>query len=223
MRTVELLCLANSRKLNGRCISGLTNDGTWIRPVHPDGEGTLYWQNYRLDDGTEPALLDVIGIELERARPLPHQPENWVIAPRPWRRLRSASGGNVQRFLCGQRSLTPQILGSVGDRMPQPAGSDSAVAASLTVVEPQHLRWRVVINARGRRQTRARFTVSGQKYDLAVTDPVVEARLGSVEVGDHSLGAAGYAARAHLLLTISLGEPLDGVCYKVVAGVVELG
>jgi hypothetical protein len=48
--TVEIVCLANSRKAGGRCIAGVRTDtGAWVRPVSSGREGTL-----------RPALLDTI-------------------------------------------------------------------------------------------------------------------------------------------------------------------
>jgi hypothetical protein len=49
MPTVEIICLANSRKHSGRCVAGLRTDGQgWIRPVGPSDNGTLFPWHYTL-------------------------------------------------------------------------------------------------------------------------------------------------------------------------------
>jgi hypothetical protein len=58
MAQVDLICLANSRKLGGRCIAGLRLDGSgWVRPVGEAPDGTLYPADFMLRDGTESKLL----------------------------------------------------------------------------------------------------------------------------------------------------------------------
>src|ERR1700674_1986707 len=86
MPLVDLICLANSNKMGGRCIAGLRTDGKgWVRPVAPDPDhGQLFLRNFKLDDETEPRALDIIRVDLARAAPAPGQPENWIIGVAPW-------------------------------------------------------------------------------------------------------------------------------------------
>jgi len=58
-------------------VAGLRTDGGgWIRPVSPTAEGTLSKEHYTLADGTEAGILDVIEVDVSKARPESHQPEN---------------------------------------------------------------------------------------------------------------------------------------------------
>src|SRR5712691_633065 len=139
MPLVDILCLANSNKEGGRCIAGLRTDGGgWVRPVAPDTpEGQLYFRHYKLDDGSEPAVLDVVGVDLAAPRPEPGQPENWVIGKQPWvlrerpaaAHLRSVFRNAIERgsLLFGSKARTVEGAATVG--------------ASLSLVAPAMTRW----------------------------------------------------------------------------------
>jgi len=79
----RIICLANSRKMSGRCIAGLEFEesqvGDWIRPVssRPDGELTIF--DWPMEDGTEPGLLDILRIPMIEPRPNGCQTENHLI------------------------------------------------------------------------------------------------------------------------------------------------
>ena len=61
-KTVDLLCLANSRKDGGRCIAGVRlDDGGWLRPVGSGAHGALVPRDYLLPVGGEPRVLDIFG------------------------------------------------------------------------------------------------------------------------------------------------------------------
>jgi hypothetical protein len=81
-----LVCLANSRKLSGRCVAGIVygGQGVWIRPVsaRPDGEVSEREQQYK--DGSYPRVLDIVSVPLLRHQPDSFQSENWLLDP--WQR-----------------------------------------------------------------------------------------------------------------------------------------
>ena len=85
MPAVEMLCLANSWKHGGRCVAGILDDGSWIRPVSAAGDGGLEASVCRLDSGRAVDALDVVEIALAEPSPLPHQPENWTVADETWK------------------------------------------------------------------------------------------------------------------------------------------
>jgi putative nucleic acid modification protein with dual OB domain len=80
-----IICLANSRKLSGRCVAGKmvsTNKfGEWIRPVssRPEKELSAFDRHYEGTAQLEPALLDIIEIDFLGKDPHPYQPENHLI------------------------------------------------------------------------------------------------------------------------------------------------
>ncbi len=83
--TKRIVCLANSRKLQGRCIAGLELlQGKvlgWIRPVsdRENEEVSEYERQY--EDGSDPRVLDVIDIPVREHKPRAYQQENWLIEP----------------------------------------------------------------------------------------------------------------------------------------------
>ena len=92
----RIVRLANSRKLNGRCIAGkeLLADGLpggWIRLVsnRENEEVSEYERQY--EDGSDPRVLDVIVAPVLMAKPKNYQRENWLLDPAYyWVRVRRA-------------------------------------------------------------------------------------------------------------------------------------
>src|SRR5436190_1749279 len=85
MPTKKLLCLANSRKLSGRCVAGKEfgpmGPGPWVRPVsaRPSEEVSIYERQY--ENGSDPRVLDIIKVPLIEPRPKTFQSENWLLDP----------------------------------------------------------------------------------------------------------------------------------------------
>jgi hypothetical protein len=86
MATVKrMACLANSRKINGRCIAGKEFDqnesGAWIRPVGAREYGEVSEYERQYEDGSDPQVLDIIDVPLLDPRPKDFQQENWLLDP----------------------------------------------------------------------------------------------------------------------------------------------
>ncbi len=81
----RILCLANSRKLSGRCVAGRevleAAPGPWIRPVSTREKEEVSEDERQYEDGSDPRVLDVIDIPLRHQRPHACQTENWVHDP----------------------------------------------------------------------------------------------------------------------------------------------
>jgi hypothetical protein len=224
MPVVELICLANSRKHAGRCVAGLRTDGKgWIRPIGPRQEGVLFDRHYTLRDGSVPGVLDVLRISLIGPRPEPHHPENWLINPARWQLVARPAAANHLAFIEPFIARGPDLLGSRTDREDFHSFLEAPAPASLVLVRPEQLAWRVVEKRDGARQARVQFMLGVAGYNLAVTDPIWEQRLGRLPLGTHPATAAGLKPDDEVLLTVSLSEPFqDGLCYKLVAGVIVL-
>ena len=68
------VCLANSRKLSGRCIAGkeFSNNipGDWIRPISEREHHEISEVDRRYSDGTTAQTFDIISVEFKEKREL---------------------------------------------------------------------------------------------------------------------------------------------------------
>ena len=217
---VEILCLANSRKYQGRCIAGLQLDGQgWLRPVSRDASshGALTEASIKLQDGSSPQLMDIIELPLIKPCPVLHQRENWYVSNDSWRlKARPGNGPMLTSFL----DHGPSLLGGTSDRVSLAELHDLDLQPSLCLIQPDnnHVMWLSTMSFRGYPQVRALFRVSNNTYNLSVTDSLWEARVPGRE-GAYSSSELGVPQSASIFLTVSLGEPFNGFCYKLVAGV----
>lgn len=223
MPKIDIICLANSKKLQGRCIAGLRTDGQgWVRPVAAGMNGALHPGQYMLQNLTQPLLLDVISVSCSHQQIEPHQPENWLLDGARWQLVSRPAPAEYAPVLRAGLVSGPDIFGNSGDRVSYAALAAAPVASSLALVIPENLRWNITTNYRGNRQTKASFTLLGSAYNLSITDPVWPSRLDHLPVGLYPVSAANIAPNEYVMFTISLGEPTswDNCCYKLVAGVI---
>ena len=210
----RLLCLANSRKWQGRCIAGIdVSTRQWIRPVSDRPTGELSEAERILPGGAEAAPLDVVEVCVSAHTPKQYQTENWTIDSRfPFRLL-----GRLNPSVLTSLEQTPPSLWLNGhstvvgenDRMPVasspgPLGSLLLIRANLSILVRNPYQQRRVVNAR--------FMYRETPYELRITDPLVEGSylrrpIGRYECGEH-------------YLTLSLGQPFEGHVYKLVAAVI---
>ena len=223
MPSIDIICLANSKKHQGRCVAGLRTDGGgWVRPAALGNNAALHPGHYLLDNQTQPELLDVIRVGCIGPQPTPHQPENWLIDGTRWALLARPAPAEHAALLKSALIPGPSLFGNCGDRANFGALKLGLSRASLALVQPENLCWNIGTNARGARQVKAGFTLCGAAYTLSVTDPVWLSRLDRLPPGRHPASAAGLVGGEHVLFTVSLGEPTewDNCCYKLVAAVI---
>ena len=169
----------------------------------------------------EPALLDCVRVPVVGPRPEPHQPENWLVGADSWRLIGRVEPGQAYTFLRNSLSTQGPLFGQPGDRIAHAVFAQEAARSSLVLIEPSDLRWQITTTLSGRRQTRARFSHANFQYDLSVTDPRWEAALAGLGLGTFRDPPPGMPPAARSLMTVSLGEPFDGNCYKLVAAVIR--
>lgn len=109
MTVKKIVCLANSRKLAGRCLAGKVVGGSpsrWIRPVssRPHEEVSEYERQY--EDGSDPQVLDVVSVPLVEQRPKNYQQENWLLNPEYyWRKEGTVAWADLANFVEGDEKL----------------------------------------------------------------------------------------------------------------------
>ena len=221
----RIVCLANSRKLAGRCIAGREwqgkRGGDWIRPVSGrDGqEVSEYERQYA--DGSDPRVLDVVDVPLIKRVAGDWQSENWLLDSEwYWWKVGCCSWFDLPALADAPQPLWLDgfsTLHGSNDRIPIAAMEQTT--DSLRLVEVDELALSVFMPGEAfgnrKRRVQGRFRHAGRLYALWVTDPVCERKYLAKLDAIYRLG--------HCFLTISLGEPFDGHCYKLIAAVIEEG
>jgi hypothetical protein len=218
--TFDLLCLANSYKHGGHCFAGLRLDGGgWVRPVASATGAPLSHNQSLLRDGSSPQLFDLIRLGVSHHCPMPHHPENWLIDGTHWTLLRREAGWVHRRMLNRWAESGPTLLGDNRPEIPFCEFEGSPPRGSLQLTRPLDLHWRVDEYERKRR-VRAVFRLGSTHYNLPFTDPDFHGVLMRRGVGEYSLNETGILEESEPLLTISLTEPFNGICYKLASALV---
>ncbi|WP_079062063.1 dual OB domain-containing protein [Streptomyces griseoruber] len=216
-----LVCLANSRKLSGRCVAGMVNDGSgeWVRPVstRPNREVSAHERQYK--DKSEPNVLDIITVPLLRPQPHDFQSENWLLDPNYYWVKTGRVGWNGLRRM-EQHPDALWINGSStyhGSNDRVPTEEAAALPDSLKLIHVTDLTLQVHTPGEmfgdQRMVLRAWFSYAGNRYILRVTDPEYELQYLAKPEGIYEIGDS--------FLTVSLGEPYEGYVYKLVAAIIE--
>ena len=220
----RIVCLANSRKMSGRCIAGKElfpegQPGAWVRPVsHRDNQEVSEYER-QYEDGSDPRVLDVIKVPLLKAQPRDYQRENWLLDPGYyWERVRRVAPNELAGFTDPEAPLWIDRHSSakgMNDRVPLPDAN--SLASSLRLIRVDQLELSVSQPGRDfgnyRRTVQGRFHYAGTEYWLRVTDPIYERRYLQRRDGDYQIGAR--------FVTVSLGEAYQGYSYKLIAAIIE--
>jgi hypothetical protein len=206
-----------------RCVAGLRADGSgWIRLVSDREHGALDPHQYQYPDKSAPRVLDVIRVGLQAPRPLPHQPENWLIDGSQWRPMAQPATQKYAPVLAAAVARDPFLLGSPGGRVAVETFADRPAGHSLALVEPSDIRWHNWALGDDKPRPRVAFRLGNARYNLPLTDPAYAKTLNMLGPGDHPGRDLWIPEGRKLLFTVSLSEPYDGICYKLVAAVVVL-
>jgi hypothetical protein len=224
MATVKrIVCLANSRKLSGRCIAGKEFGGaavgTWIRPVSTREHGEVSEYERQYEDGSDPEVLDIIDVPLLDPQPKDFQQENWLLDPDYyWEKAGRATWSDLSRLADHEDPLWIDGIhtyNGLNDKIP--LAEIGSVRSSLRLLRVGVLGVSVFKPGEAfgnlKRRVQGRFKYGGRDYHLWITDPVYERAFLSKPDGDYELGES--------FLTVSLGEPYNDSCYKLVAAIIE--
>lgn len=214
-----LVILANSHKHGGICLAGKVftrSTKQWVRPVSACESGALRpgWLHHVA--GTIPQIGMCLSIPLGKPFPENHQRENHTIESGHWTRIGQLNADDLTTLTDHEEQLWHNDWHSLrghNDRIPELIAKNCCTG-SLRLIKPVNLRFRLDHQPQ-RTALRALFNYAGHHYVLAVTDDAATGRW-------RERLEQGHDGHAEGLLTISLGLPLDGYCYKLVAGVIEL-
>lgn len=121
--TKRIVCLANSRKLQGRCVAGVELTGgrarEWVRPVGDREHQAVSEHERQYRDGSDPRLLDIIDVPLLEHRPKDYQRENWLLDPKKYWKKAGVFKGTAWRRLprpnprCGGTDAAPTTVSTI--------------------------------------------------------------------------------------------------------------
>ena len=221
--TKRLVCLANSRKLHGRCVAGRewsgTKAGHWIRPISARDGGEVSEYERQYEDGSDPRILDVIDVPLLEARPSGYQTENWLLDPTCyWEKVGRLSLFDLPALADPVAPLwidDHSTYNGLNDKIP--IAATGSITGSLRLLKVDWLRLTVSrpgeAFGNNKRRVQGRFRHAGRVYALWVTDPDWERTYLAKLDGTYDIGEC--------FLTISLGEAYQDACYKLIAAIIS--
>lgn len=221
----RIVCLANSRKLHGRCVAGIEivegKPAGWVRPVSSRDHEEVSEHERQYEDGSDPRVLDIIDLPLIDPRPKGYQQENWLLDPNKyWVKNGTVAWGDLSGFvsLIGTLWIDGHRTSSgCHDMIPLAVaiGIDSSLrlikvdVMTLSVFKPGEA------FGNPKRRVQGRFKHNGTDYRLWVTDPIYQRTFLAKTDGNYLIGEC--------FLTLSLGEPFNNSCYKLIAAIIERG
>lgn len=223
MPVKRIICLANSRKLNGRCVAGIEiADGQrlgWIRPVSDREHQEVSEYERQYQNGADPRVLDIMDIPLLKAQPHECQQENWLLDPKQyWVKTGTAVWDDLSQLADPVGPLWingHHTYNGHNDEIPLTRAR--TLQSSLRLIAVSGMT--VAVFAPGetfgnrKRRVQGRFRHHGTEYRLWITDPLYEREYLAKPNGHYEIGES--------FLTVSLGEPFNDACYKLIAAIVE--
>lgn len=198
----QILILANSRKLSGRCVAGKDHNGEWIR---------LTKGGHRPVPVSEAISCDVLKVvEVDGLRNTPSAEYNYHSENSVYNRARVVA--TFDRNAVEQFLDNPEDIFGTGKLVDEEDAQE--LDYSLLFVSVQNLRIYVKDCGQYGLKLRGQFDYNGIHYtDISVTDSSIENRLNNV----------GYPYAENYeeaYITVSLGELFNGSAYKLISGIV---
>jgi len=233
MPTKQLFVLANSIKNHNRCVAGreLVNSGFdspqwshWLRPVSNHDKGAVSEFESMLDNRSSPRPLDVIQVPVSTYEADPLQPENWQIQSGRFWELIDQWPANTAVNLEEKPENIWLEPNQRSDRVSTKFLNEQESLQSLYLIKPESCHILIRTNQwEEKKQIRAVFCYNGKIYNCSLTDPLItsrycpnfrngEDRRIELQSGDNCLLCISYTP-----------EFQDGLHYKIVASIIELG
>ena len=199
--TENIVILANSRKLNGRCVAGKNSDGVWIRLTKTNGVPIPIAEarNYK--------MLSIFKVEGLVNRP--SEDFNYHTENSTYTRVSVAGDYHNSTF----RDLLdyPDDIFGPGKRVDEDLAQE--LEESLLFVRVENLYISKEDGGIYKDKLRGRFIYNRIHYnDIAVTDSNVERAFSTRRCQHQEYYPTAY-------ITISLGELFQGYAYKLLSGV----
>lgn len=220
--TKTIACLANSRKLSGRCVAGKELSGgavgPWIRPVGSSPTGEVTEEDRRYQDGTDPALGDKVQIHFSAPAPKAYQVENQQIdSSQYWARAGRLTWADLSSLADHPKTLWENGNSSysgTNDRVAEVLAATLGSSLYLIHIDTITVRVDAFGSSFGnpKRSLRGSFIYRGTPYVLSITDPVIEREYLAQPNGDYIVSDA--------YICVSLGEPFKGEVYKLIAAII---
>jgi len=213
MFSKKIICLANSKKLNGRCIAGkeiISN--RWIRPVSNSEKGELSLEQINYPDGSCPEILDIIEIWFEREVPKNYQPENIQIAGKKWKKIGKIDFIDLEKITDNASDIW--LRDSKQDRIHSSYFINNKMEESLLLIGPSNFQIEVKERSYAHKRIGAVFKFKEYTYNLGITD------LKILEIYSNYAPGIYNIDYKNLFLCISLGEEYHFYHYKLVASVI---
>jgi hypothetical protein len=192
--------------------------GPWIRPVSDRPHQEVSERERQHKDGSDIKVLDIINVPLIRAQPNAYQAENWLLdAGYYWAHEGRARWEDLFEFGDEPSKLwlnDASTSNGLNDRVSLSDAQQLDCSLFLLHIDSLSLQVFAPREAFGntKRRVQAQVWYNGVQYWLWVTDPLIERKYLASENGDYPLGEC--------FLTVSLGEPYEGFCYKLVATII---
>jgi len=190
----QLICLANSKKFNGRCVAGLElkdeEAGDWIRPVSTIQGGAVPLP-IQLASGENLELLDIIEVTLLGHHPDACHVENWLYdASKPWRKVGTFDPGEL-----GGLVDEPADIWGTGTGWSNSAvrkSESETLGSSLLLVAVKRARMLVKKWPQGDTSVSVDFDYASDNYEFKVTDPQQKKRYIGKGAGSYALAGPVY-------------------------------
>jgi hypothetical protein len=194
----RIVCLANSRKLAGRCVAGKEwagdRAGVWIRPVSAREFEEVSEYERQYEDGSDPRVLDIMNVPLISAKPKSYQPENWLLDPNLyWEKQGRLAWSDVASLADAPAILWKNASNSTNGYHDRVLEIEAAqFGSSLYLIRVTDLKLKVFAPGtafgNAKRRVQGRFSYRGTQYWLWVTDPIWERHYLAGSDGEFNVG-----------------------------------
>lgn len=207
---IQFVCLANSIKLNGRCIAGivlsnastpLLNFGnpTWVRPVSELEHGEV-----NADLVSQVNLLDIFEMDLTKNVGKSFQSENVLFDSTSLKKIGTLQYSDLIKFV--STSTDSKIFGNHGKSLHKDVIDSTNHSLLMFCVDEFSVQF---IDSR---HLRLIFTYNDWEYDLPITDPVF--------IQKYNANNQILNGRSEIYITISLAVEHNGWHSKLIAAII---